>query len=129
MGFQTFKTIEGAPAPIGPYSAAVKVGNLLFCAGQIALDPKTGTLVDGGVREQTEQVLKNLDAVLRGAGSSPEQIAMTTIFLTEMIHGKVVNELYAAFVDPDSPPARQTVAVKELPAGALVEISVIAAIN
>lgn len=123
---QTFNRIEGVPAPIGPYSIAVKVGNLLFCAGQIGVDPKTNTLVEGGIKEQTEQVLKNLEAVLTGAGSSPERIAMTTIFLTEMSHGKVVNELYSAFVDLDSPPARQTVAVKELPAGALVEISLIA---
>ena len=125
---KVLRQISGAPAPIGPYSAAVVVGELLFCAGQIALIPETGQLVDGGVKEQTEQVLRNLGAVLRGAGSSPEKIAMTTIFLTNIGDGKIVNELYGEFVAKDAPPARQTVAVKELPAGALVEISVIAAV-
>jgi len=121
--------IQNVPAPIGPYSQAVKVGQLLFCSGQIALDPKTGQMVSGGIEQQTDQVLRNLAATLLGAGSSPEKIVMTTIFLTEMDHGKVVNEKYKDFVSKQSPPARQTVAVKALPAGAIVEISVIAEVS
>jgi len=126
---QVLREISGAPKPIGPYSAAVTVGNLVFCAGQIALDPQTNQLISGGVAEQTAQVITNLKAVLKAAGSSPEKIAMTTIFLTSMADGKAVNELYSEFVSKEAPPARQTVAVKELPAGALVEISVIAVKN
>jgi len=118
--------IQNAPTPIGPYSQAVKVGQLLFCSGQIAIDPRTGQIVPGGIEQQTDQVLRNLSAVLSGAGSSPEKIVMTTIFLTEMDYGKVVNEKYGSFVSKHSPPARQTVAVKALPAGAVVEISIIA---
>jgi 2-iminobutanoate/2-iminopropanoate deaminase len=121
--------IHNVPAPIGPYSQAVKVGQLLFCSGQIALDPKTGQMVAGGIEQQTDQVLRNLAATLSGAGSSPDKIVMTTIFLTEMDHGKVVNEKYRDFVSKQSPPARQTVAVKALPAGALIEISVIAEVS
>jgi len=123
---QHYKEISGAPKPIGPYSKAVKVGELLFCSGQIGLDPSGGQLVSGGISEQTSQVLKNLNAVLRGAGSSPEQIVMTTIFLTNMADGKTVNELYGTWVSPAFPPARQTVGVAELPMGAIVEISVVA---
>jgi 2-iminobutanoate/2-iminopropanoate deaminase len=121
--------IQNAPAPIGPYSQAVKVGQLLFVSGQIALDPRTAQMVSGGIEQQTDQVLRNLAAVLLGAGSSPEKIVMSTIFLTEIDHGKIVNEKYGAFVSKQSPPARQTVAVKALPAGAIVEISVIAEIS
>ncbi len=116
----------GAPKPVGAYSAAVKAGGFLFLAGQIGLNPETGALVDGGLEAQTRQVLRNLDAVLAHCGSSPKRITMTTIFLTSIADAKVVNELYGQFVDPAAAPARQTVAVKELPLGALVEISVIA---
>lgn len=117
---------KGAPKPVGPYSQAVRAGGLLFCAGQIALDPQSGTLVAGGIEEQTKQVLANLKAVLEAAGSSPEKIVMTTIFLADMADGGTVNNLYGEFVSADAPPARQTIAVKQLPLGALVEISVIA---
>ena len=116
----------GAPKPVGAYSAAVKAGGFIFLAGQIGLDPETGTLVEGGLEAQTRRVLQNLDAVLRQCGSSPKRITMTTIFLTNIADAKVVNELYGQFVDPSAAPARQTVAVKELPLGAVVEISVIA---
>lgn len=126
---QVFREIQGAPAPIGPYSAATLSGNLLFCAGQIPLVPGTGKLIEGGIKEQTEQVLKNLEAVLRGGGSSPDKILMTTIFLIDINDGKVVNPIYASFVSAENPPARQTVAVKELPMGSLVEISVIAEVE
>jgi 2-iminobutanoate/2-iminopropanoate deaminase len=121
--------IKNAPSPIGPYSQAVKVGQLLFCSGQIAIDPVTGQLISGGIEQQTDQVLRNLAAVLLGAGSSPEKIVMSTIFLTDIEHGQVVNQRYAGFVSKMSPPARQTVAVKALPAGAIVEISVIAEVG
>ena len=126
---EVLNNIQNAPTPIGPYSQAVKVGQLLFCSGQIAIDSKTGQLVPGGIEQQTDQVLRNLAAVLLGAGSSPEKIVMTTIFLTEIDHGKVVNEKYKDFVSKLSPPARQTVAVKSLPAGAILEISVIAEVS
>lgn len=119
------KDIPNAPKPVGPYSPVVKSGGLVFCAGQIGLDPASGKLREG-LEAQTEQVLKNLNAVLSAAGSSPKSIVMTTIFLTEMSQFKVVNELYANFVSADRAPARQTVAVSDLPLGALVEISVIA---
>ena len=123
---EVLNNLKDAPSPIGPYSQAVRVGSLLFCSGQVAIDPATGQMVSGGIAEQTDQVLKNLAAVLVGGGSSPEKIAMTTIFLTEIEHGKIVNEKYREFVSKTEPPARQTVAVKALPAGAIVEISVIA---
>ena len=118
---------DNAPEAIGPYSHAADIGGLLFCSGQIPLDPGTGEFVPGGLEEQTEQVLKNLQIVLEGAGSAPEKILMTTIFLADIAYGKVVNEMYSSFINAEAPPARQTVAVKALPMGAMVEISVIAA--
>lgn len=121
--------IADVPSPIGPYSQAVRVGQLLFCSGQIAIDPKSGELVAGGIEQQTDQVLKNLAAILSGAGSSTDKIVMTTIFLTDIEQSKIVNEKYREFVSKHSPPARQTVAVKALPAGAIVEISLIAEIS
>ena len=126
---EIFTTIPGAPQPVGPYSVAVKAGGLLFCAGQVALDPATSQLIDAGIEEQTERVLLNLKAVLEGAGSSFHEVVMTTIFLKDISHGRMVNDIYRRFVDPDRPPARQTIAVKDLPLGALVEISAIAALS
>ena len=117
----------GAPAPVGAYSQAVIHNGVVYVAGQVALDSISGTLVEGGVAEQTTQVLKNLTAVLKSSGSSPDKILMTTIFLSEIGNSKLVNELYSGFVNLSQPPARQTVAVKDLPLGALVEISLIAA--
>lgn len=116
----------GAPAPVGPYSQAVSAGGLLFLSGQIALDAETNSLLAGGVAEQTKKVLENIAAVLSYSGSSSEHIVMSSIFLAEMSDFGVVNEIYGNFVSAANPPARQTVAVKELPLGALVEISVIA---
>lgn len=118
----------GAPKPVGAYSQAVEVGGLVFLAGQVGLDPNTGELVTGGLEAQTKQVLENLRAVLTAAGSSPDQVLMTTIFLTEITDSKVVNGLYSEFVNLKAPPARQTIAVKALPLGALVEMSLIAAV-
>lgn len=114
------------PKPVGAYSQAVDAGGLLFCSGQIGIDPDTGEMVGETVEEQTKQVLKNIQALLTFSGSQMDRIVMTTIFLSDISHGKIVNELYGAAVDPNQPPARQTVAVKDLPLGALVEISVIA---
>lgn len=118
--------VPNAPKPVGPYSVAVKAGGLLFCSGQIGLDPDKGVIVEGGVEAQARQVLDNLKAVLIAAGSSFDKVVMTSIFLSTMSDFKSINEIYAEYVSADKPPARQTVAVKELPLGALVEISVIA---
>lgn len=119
---------QGAPKPVGAYSQAVEVGGLVFLAGQIGIDPATGELVAGGIEAQTKQVLTNVRAVLTAAGSSPDQIVMATVFLAEISDSKTVNGFYAEFVNIKNPPARQTVSVKALPMGALIEISVIAAV-
>ena len=115
-----------APKPIGPYSQAVVANGFIFTAGQIALDPTSGKMIEGDVAAQTAQVLQNLSSILLFSGSGFDRVVMTTVFLTDISHGKVVNELYGKVVSEIAPPARQTVAVKELPMGALVEISVIA---
>lgn len=116
---------DAAPAAIGPYSQAVKAGNLLFCSGQIALDPKTAQLVGTTAAAQAEQVMKNLAAVLAAGGTSLQQVARTTIFLASMNDFAAVNEVYAKHFGGHKP-ARATVAVKELPKGGLVEIDCIA---
>ncbi len=116
----------GVPAPVGAYSQAIQSGSLLFCSGQIGISSDTGVLVQGSFADEVKQVLENIDGVLRHAGSSPERIISTSIFLISMDDFKQVNEQYASFVSASCPPARQTVAVKELPLGARVEISVIA---
>lgn len=124
-----FREIAGAPKPVGAYSAAVVHNGVAYLAGQIALGPEGGSLVEGDVTAQAKQVLSNLKTVLEGVGSSPEKILMTTIFLANISDSKAVNELYGKFVSQENPPARQTLAVKDLPMGALVEISVIAAVS
>ena len=118
-----------APNPIGAYSLATIANGLVFCAGQIALDPQTGALISGGIKEQTTQVLQNLSAVLSASRSSWKQVLMTSTFLTDLSNSKLVNELYSQYVDLAAPPARQTLGVKELPLGALVEVSIIALVN
>ena len=123
---QVIKNVEGAPSPVGAYSPAVKCNRMVFCSGQIAIDPETNEFVSGGVEAQLEQVLKNLSAVLTASDSDASSILMTTIFLANIEDAKSVNARYEDFVNKDAPPARQTVAVKDLPLGALVEISVIA---
>lgn len=125
---EALREVAGAPAPVGAYSAAVKANGFLFCAGQVPIDPKTGSLVSGGIEEQTRQVLKNLRAVLDAGGTSFEKVVMTSIFLSKIEDAKAVNSIYAEAVNEEAPPARQTFAVKDLPLGALVEISVIAAL-
>jgi 2-iminobutanoate/2-iminopropanoate deaminase len=115
-----------APAPVGPYSQAVRVDGFIFCSGQVGLDPKTGRLVAGGVAEQTRQVLDNLAAVLAAADLTLEAIVKTTIFLIDIADFAAVNEIYAERMGTP-PPARSTVAVAALPLGARVEIEAIAA--
>jgi 2-iminobutanoate/2-iminopropanoate deaminase len=116
---------DKAPKPVGPYSQAVRVGNLVFTSGQIPLDPATDALVDGGIEAATERVLANLDAVLRAAGSSLQQAVKVTIFLTDMGQFVKVNEVYARSFQPPFP-ARSTVQVAALPKGVAVEIEVVA---
>ena len=116
-----------APAAIGPYSQAIRAGNLLFCSGQIPLDPKTMQMVGANAAEQAEQVLKNLAAVLTAGGASMGHVVRTTIFLASMNDFAAVNEVYGKHFAAHKP-ARATVAVKELPKGALVEIDCIAAL-
>lgn len=115
-----------APAPIGPYSQAVKANGLLFVSGQIAIDPATGELKTGNVQEETRQVMQNLKAILETAGHDFSHIVKTTIFLSDMALFGEVNEVYGSYFSSDFP-ARETVAVKGLPKGVNVEISVISA--
>jgi 2-iminobutanoate/2-iminopropanoate deaminase len=114
-----------APAAIGPYSQAIATDGFVFASGQVALDPATGALVGGDVRDQTRRALDNLTAVLAAAGSMPALVVKTTVFLTSMADFAAMNEVYATYF-PDTPPARSTVAVAELPRGARVEIEAIA---
>ena len=116
---------DNAPAAIGPYSQAIKAGGFVFVSGQVAFDPKTGEFVPGGIAEQTEQVLKNVSAVLEAAGSSLDQVVKTTVFLADMKEFSGMNEVYARFFS-DPPPARATVAAAGLPRDARVEIEVVA---
>jgi 2-iminobutanoate/2-iminopropanoate deaminase len=116
---------ENAPKPVGPYSQAIEAGNMLFCSGQIAIDPATDTVLTGDVETQTRQVMKNIKAVLDKAGYTWNQIVKTTIFLTDMADFAKVNAIYAeAF--KELPPARSTVQVSGLPKGVNVEIEVTA---
>jgi 2-iminobutanoate/2-iminopropanoate deaminase len=117
-----------APRALGPYSQAVRWGNLLFLSGQIGIDSQTGKLVDGGVDAQAHQVFKNMTAILAAAGLDCSCLLKTTVFLKDMAHFKTVNEIYAGHV-PQPYPARSAVAVKELPWGAEVEIEAIAMIK
>ena len=116
-----------APAPIGPYSQAVKAGNILFISGQIALDPVSGELITDDIGKETQQVMKNLQAVLKQAGTGFEAVVKTNIFLSDMSLFAQVNEVYGSYFTADFP-ARETVAVKGLPKGVNVEISMIASL-
>lgn len=117
-----------APQPIGPYSQAIAVGNFVFASGQVAIDPATGQFVEGDVQAQTRRVLENLSQVLQAAGSSLGQVVKTTVFLTSMDNFKAMNAIYGEYFVGE-PPARSTVAVAQLPTGALVEIEAIALRN
>ncbi|MEZ4510860.1 MAG: RidA family protein [Chloroflexota bacterium] len=119
---------DHAPAAVGPYSQAVVVGNLVYTAGQIALVPETGKMLDGDVAAQAEQVLKNLTAVLAAAGSSLDNVVKTTVFLNDMKDFATVNGVYAQFFG-QNPPARSAVQVAALPLGALVEIEAVALVG
>lgn len=119
---------DGAPEAIGPYNHAVQAGGLLFCSGQIPLDPDSGEMVGASAAEQATQCLKNLDAVCKAAGTSLESAARMTIFTTRLEDFGEINDAYAAFF-PEDPPARAAVGVAALPKGAVVEIDAIVAIG
>ncbi|GAB4449205.1 MAG: RidA family protein [Anaerolineae bacterium] len=117
---------KDAPAAIGPYSQAVKVNGFVFTAGQAGLDPATGKIVEGGIEAQTRQTLNNVRAILEAAGTSMANVVKTTVFLHNIQDFAAMNGVYKTFF-PADPPARSTVAAKDLPLGALVEIEVVAA--
>ena len=116
---------SGAPSAIGPYSQAIASGDMVFCSGQLGLDPQTMELVDGGVAAQADRALRNLASVLDAAGASMSDVVKTTIFLADIGDFAAVNAVYATFM-PDPPPARSTFAVGALPKGAAIEIEAIA---
>ena len=120
-------TTKDASGAIGPYSQAVAHGGMVYTSGQIALDPVEGVMVGQDVKTQTERVMKNLDAVLKAAGSSFDHVVKTTCFLADMNDFAAFNEVYGSYIT--SAPARSCVAVKDLPKGALVEVEVIAVID
>ena len=117
---------EDAPAPIGPYSQAVRTGNTLYVSGQIALDPGTGKLLKGSIEDETQRVMENLKAVLRAAGMDFSNVVKATIFVKDMKQFSQINAVYAGFFDPETAPARETVEVANLPKYVNVEISAIA---
>ena len=125
MSKKSYET-PNAPKPVGPYSQAVSAGNLLFASGQIPLDPVTNQLVEGDIEVQTEQVLKNLMAVLKGVRLGPENVVKTTVYLTDLADFAKMNGVYERFLGKD-PPARTTIQAAALPRGVKVEIDLIAA--
>ena len=127
MSKQVIKTHK-APSPIGPYNQAIKANGMVYLSGQVAFVPETGELALGSIPEETHQVMKNLDAVLTEAKISFDHVVKTTIFLSDMSHFAQVNEVYGTYFKGDYP-ARETVAVKTLPRGVNVEISMIAVVE
>ncbi len=127
MGKQIVTTTQ-APAAIGPYSQAVRSGNLVFVSGQIPLDPATGQLVEGGIEPQAERVLKNLAAILEAAGSGLDRALKVTVYLRDLEDFARLNEVYARYF-PAQPPARATVEVRRLPRDVAVEMDVIAEVG
>jgi len=119
---------DSAPKAIGPYSQAIRAGELLFCSGQIPLDPATMTVVEGDIETQTRRVLQNLSAVLAAAGTSLNRVVKTTVFLTDLGEFARMNAVYAEFFT-DTPPARSTVPVAALPRNAKIEVEAIALIS
>ena len=119
-------TTSNAPAPIGPYSQAILSGNTLYTSGQIAINPKSGDLVMDDIKSETEQVMQNLKAILDEVNMTFENVIKTTIFLSDMNNFGSVNEVYGKYLNEDTAPARETVAVKTLPKSVNVEISMIA---
>ena len=116
---------DKAPAPIGPYSQAVMINNTLYCSGQIPLDPKTGQMMQANIKEETEQVMHNIAAILDAAHMNWDNVVKASIFITDMNNFAAINEVYGTYFSHE-PPARETVQVSKLPKGANVEISVIA---
>ncbi|MCL6509120.1 MAG: RidA family protein [Anaerolineae bacterium] len=125
MSNRTVIHSDSAPKAIGPYSQAIISGGLVFCSGQVPIDPATGELVAGGIQEQTHRSLMNLKAVLEAAGSGLDRVVKTTVFLQSMNDFAAMNAVYATYF-PNDPPARSTVEVARLPRNALVEIECIA---
>ena len=119
---------DKAPAAVGPYSQGTKTEELLFTAGQLPLDPATGSMVEGGIQDQTRQVLKNLQAVLEAGGGGLDSVMKCTVFLQDMGEFAAMNEVYAEFF-PENPPARSAVQVAALPLGAQVEIEAVALVK
>ena len=119
---------DQAPRAIGPYSQAVRAGNLIFASGQIPIDPATGSFVGGGITEQTEQVMRNLSAVFEAAGVGLNQVVKTTVFLADMDDFTAMNDVYGRYFS-ENPPARATVQAGRLPRDARVEIEAIAAVD
>ncbi len=128
MPLKTIVSSTAAPAAIGPYSQAVRIGDLIYTSGQVALDPATGNLIEGGITEQTERVCENLRAVLNAVDLTLTDVVKTTVFLQDMNDFAAMNEVYARHFAPESyvPPARSTVQVAKLPKGGLVEIECLA---
>jgi 2-iminobutanoate/2-iminopropanoate deaminase len=124
---KTVIAVDGAPRPFAgaPYNQAIKAGGLVFCAGQVGLDPGSGSLAGDDIAAQTHRVLRNLRAVLDGAGSGLDQVVKTTVFMTDLGEFGAMNDVYAEYFTSD-PPARSTVQVAGLPAGARVEIEAVA---
>lgn len=116
---------QNAPAAIGPYSQAVEVNGTLYISGQVPINPQTGKVVEGGITEQTEQVMKNIGAILQAAGYNYSDVVKSTCFLSDMANFQAMNKVYGTYY-PENPPARAAFAVKELPLGVLVEIESIA---
>lgn len=125
---KTVVATTSAPAAIGPYSQGIRTGNLIFTAGQAALDPRTGQLVSGGIAEQTTRTLENLKAVLEAAGSSLAKTVKATVYLKDMADFAAMNAVYATYLAPEgvTPPARTTIEAARLPKDALVEIELVA---
>lgn len=117
---------DRAPKAVGPYSQAIRAGSLVFVSGQIPLDPASGMVIEGGIREQTERVLKNMEAILEACGMSRANVVRTDVFLRDMNDFPAMNEVYGSFFRHEPRPARQTVEVSRLPRDVLVEISCIA---
>jgi 2-iminobutanoate/2-iminopropanoate deaminase len=122
---RTIITTDRAPRPVGPYSQAIALGDLVFISGQIGIDPRNGKLVEGGAREEAARCMENLKGILTASGLELRDVAKTTIYVTDISTFREVNEAYAAFF-PFEPPARSTVGVATLPLGAKVEIEAIA---
>lgn len=122
---KTVISTDKAPKAIGPYSQAIEVDGIIFCSGQIAIDPSTGKLIDGDISQQTKQVMENIKAILEAAGLSLKNVIKSTIYLTDISQFSIVNQIYGSYFK-EEPPARVTVEVKGLPLGALIEIECIA---